>query len=185
MLARLRDSDRRSLLTYWIGDALAVATLACIHPAFLAVMREFRCVVDDTIGGRISASLVGRLGGTCTLLPLPGDPERLRRVHGLIVDRASCAFPVDGGGPYRRVGTGLIGLASALQASIVPLAVHAFPSVPVTPWSRVRLPLLGSRVVCGMGELIPVQPQSDRRAVAEKVRDTLETLGRLARHSMR
>jgi lysophospholipid acyltransferase (LPLAT)-like uncharacterized protein len=55
--------------------------------------------------------------------------------------RSSCAFPVDGGGPYRQVGTGIVTLAASLRAAIVPLAAVVRPAVPSLHGSRVRVPL--------------------------------------------
>jgi len=180
-LGAMRHREKPTLLTYYIADALGVATLALVHDAFLQWMRVSRCIVDDTLAGRVSASIIDRLGGRFTVLPLPGDPERVRGVYEVIRAGGSCAFPVDGGGPYREVGTGVVALAASLGASIVPMSASLSPAVSFAPQSRVRVPIPKGRLVVAMGDEVQIGRGADRRAVAAALRDTLDQLSVAAR----
>jgi lysophospholipid acyltransferase (LPLAT)-like uncharacterized protein len=170
------------IFTYYIADALGVATLGLMHVEFRRLLRGVRCLVDDTLTGRVSGALIEHLGGRYALLPRADDPDRLRAVQTVIRGGGSCAFPVDGGGPYRRVGTGLIGLAESLRATIVPFAVHIAPAVAVAPQSRVRIPIWRGRAVAAMGDEIRVERRADRRAAAARVQNALDVLGVAVRH---
>jgi len=174
------DGDGPTVVVYWIRDAMAVVTLPYARPVFRRILSEFRLLPDDTVGGRASAAYFRDLGGRYRLLALPGTRERLRQLAQVIREPISCAFAVDGGGPYGHVGTGLIGLAAAINARILPIAVVAKPSIVAAPSSRVRIPLPLSRVVGVVGESLRVQRHSDRRQIAEQVRSSLNALGAAA-----
>jgi hypothetical protein len=173
ILARRRQPV---VLTYYIADALGVAALALADPEFLALMRTLRCIVDDTVAGRVSGAIIEQLGGRYALLPLPGDPNRVRGVYDVIRAGEPCAFPVDGGGPYRQVGTGVIGLAASLSAIIVPLAVHLTRSVSFAPQSKVRVPVPGARLIASMAEPVRIVRGGDRQAAALTVKGALDRI---------
>lgn len=179
METKLSALARRSqpiIITYYIADALGVAALGLMHRQFGDLMRSVRCLVDDTVAGRASGSLIAHLGGRIALLPCADDPDRMRAVSAVIKSGESCAFPVDGGGPYRHVGTGIVGLAASLRAAIMPIAAHATSAVVLAPQSRVRVPLPGSRIVGAMGAGVAVTRASDRRMVAVELKRTLDEL---------
>ncbi len=185
--ARLAAYGRRVqplLLSYYIADALGVAALALVHPGFLALMRTLRCLVDDTLTGRVSGAIIEDLGGRFALLPRLDDPDRVRAVYEVIREGGSCAFPVDGGGPYRQVGTGVIGLAASLRATILPIAVQVAPSFSLAPQSRVRVPAPRCRIVAAMGEPIPAVRGADRRATAARLKETLDVLADVVPHAL-
>jgi len=185
--ARLAAFTRRAqptLLTYYIADALGVAALALVHPGFLALMRSLRCLVDDTLTGRVSGAIIEDLGGRFALLPRLDDPDRVRAVYDVIREGGSCAFPVDGGGPYRQVGTGVIGLAASLRATILPITVQAAPSFSLAPQSKVRVPTPRCRIVAAMGEPIAVVRGTDRRATAATLKETLDVLSDVVPHAL-
>src|SRR6266446_6363077 len=98
-------SGRPLIVTYWIADALAMALLPLIDPAFAELMASVTCVIDDTFAGRVAGRYIAHIDGRSLMLALPGNVERLRQVHALMKAGSSCAFPVDGGGPYGTVGT--------------------------------------------------------------------------------
>jgi hypothetical protein len=174
---RVARYDDRLVATYWIDNALSFATLSFAHPGLVAFARRFRFLIDDTYGGRLSAHSIASVGGRYTMLALPGDPLRLKQVGSIIAQRESCIFPVDGGGPYREAGTGIVGLASALRASIVPMAVHASRSYAVPHRSRVRVPVAGGRFIVGIGDAIRVDRSELRTEIAARLKSDLDALG--------
>jgi hypothetical protein len=171
------------LATYWIDNALPFATLLFAHPGLEAFARRFRFLIDDTFGGRLSGYAIERAGGRYVMLALPGDPLRLEQVSTVIAEGGSCIFPVDGGGPYREAGTGIVGLAVALKASIVPLSVHASRSFTYPHRSRLRVPWPGGTIVVGVGDPIAVQKGDVRRATAALVKESLNRIEQSARHA--
>jgi hypothetical protein len=168
------------IATYWIDNALPLATMLFAHPGLEAFARRFRFLIDDTFGGRVSGYSIDSAGGRFVMLALPGNPLRLSQVSAVIAEGGSCIFPVDGGGPYREVGTGIIGLASALRASIVPLSVQASRSFAYPHRSRVRVPLPGGRIVIAVGAPIAVRRQDPRRETAALVRNSLNEIEKTA-----
>jgi hypothetical protein len=177
--ARLVSLSRRSqplVMTYYIEDALGVATLALLDAEFLTLMRSLRCVVDDTVAGRVSGVIIERLGGRYAVLPCAGHPDRVRGVYDIIRAGEPCSFPVDGGGPYRQVGTGVIGLAASLHAAILPLAVRLTRSMTFAPQSKVRVPVRGSRLIAAMGDPIRIMRGTDRHAATTALKHALDRL---------
>jgi lysophospholipid acyltransferase (LPLAT)-like uncharacterized protein len=181
VIANLLASSTPLIVTYWIADALAVAMLPIINDAFGTLLRSVTCVVDDTFAGRAAGRYIDGIGGRTMLVALPGEPERLRQVHALMRGRTSCAFPVDGGGPYREVATGIITLAMALRATVVPIAAVARPALPSIHRSRVRLPMPNAKLVVGVGEALRVAARPDRRLEASRLRESLDRLGGVIR----
>ena len=169
------------IVTYWIADALSVAMLPLVNRAFGELLRSVTCVVDDTFAGRVAGRFIHSIGGRVMRVARPGEPDRLRHVDTLMRGRIPCAFPVDGGGPYREVGTGIIALATALRATIVPLAAVARPALPPIHASRVRLPVPKATLVVGIGEAFRIVPQQDRRVEASRLRNTLDQLAGVVR----
>jgi len=166
----------RLVATYWIDNALPFATLSFAHPGLVAFAKTFRFLIDDTFGGRLSGYSIGSVGGRYAMLALPGDPLRLKQVSAVLHEGTSCIFPVDGGGPYREAGTGIVGLAVALKAPIVPLSVQASRSWTFPHRSRIRVPLPGGRIVVGVGDPIAVGTSDRRRAVADRVKQSLDLM---------
>jgi lysophospholipid acyltransferase (LPLAT)-like uncharacterized protein len=169
------------IVTYWIADALAVAMLPFVNEAFRELLHVVTCVVDDTFAGRVAGRFIDNIGGRAMLVALPGEPERLRQVHSLIRSRTSCGFPVDGGGPYGEVGTGIIALATALRAPIVPIAAVARPALLPVHRSRVRLPMPNAALIVGIGESLHVDVHQDRRVEASRLRETIDQLRGMVR----
>jgi len=174
-------SERPAVAVYWIRDALSVVILPYARPVFRRILSGYRLLPDNTLGGRASAAYFRDLGGRYRLLALPGSRERLRQLAEVIREPVSCAFAVDGGGPYGHVGTGLVGLAVAINARILPIAVVATPAFVAAPYSRVRIPLPGSRIAGVVGDSIAVRRHVDRRHVAEEVKNSLNAIGEAAR----
>ncbi len=166
----------RLVATYWIDNALPFATLSFGHPGLAAFAKTFRFLIDDTFGGRLSGYAIGSVGGRHAMLALPGDPLRLKQVSAVMREGGSCIFPVDGGGPYREAGTGIVGLAVALAAPIVPLSVQASRAWTYPHRSRIRVPLPGGRIVVGVGDPIAVHKSDPRRAVADRIKESLDRL---------
>jgi hypothetical protein len=171
----------RLVATYWIDNALPFATLSFANAGLLAFARRFRFLIDDTLGGRLSGYSIATVGGQYAMLALPGNPLRLKQVGTVIAEGGSCIFPVDGGGPYREAGTGIVGLASALGAAIVPLTVQASRAVTFPHRSRLRVPLPGGRMVVGVGAPIAVRKDTPRREAAAAIKHSLDAIAAVAR----
>jgi lysophospholipid acyltransferase (LPLAT)-like uncharacterized protein len=170
----------RILLVYWIADGVAVGFLPFLDCVFEEAARAIRFLYDDTFWGRVCARFHGRLGGCCTILAPKGTAARLSQIRSLMGAPASYALAIDGGGPYRVVGTGLSALAAALDASIVPIAVATRPAMVVARRSGVRLPLPAARVAVAIGDHISVTRDANRCGITADVMRALNALAVLA-----
>lgn len=82
-------------------------------------------------------------------------------------------------GPARIVKPGVIGLARATGAPVVPVGISASPSTQFGSWDRALLPLPFARVACRYGEPIRV-PKNTTDEELEKLREEFEaTLDRM------
>jgi lysophospholipid acyltransferase (LPLAT)-like uncharacterized protein len=176
LIRSIMASGQPLIVTYWIADALAVALLPLVDDAFADLMASVTCVIDDTFAGRIAGRYIEEIAGRSMMLALPGDLERLRQVQALMRARASCAFPVDGGGPYRTVGTGIVTLATTLRAAILPLAAFTHRAFPPIHRSKVRLPTLSPDLHVAIGRPIVPAAHEDRRVEAARVAASLNAL---------
>src|SRR5205085_2208033 len=82
----------------------------------------------------------------------------------------------------RRVATGIVRLAMALRAAVIPIAAWSTRGVTVGPQSRVRLPLPHSRVFIATGNPTEVQGGQPLR-FAERVQAELIHLRSVARQA--
>lgn len=169
------------VLTYLVADSLGVAIAPLSHPALQMSLGAFHVLADMSLGGRITASLIQQMGGSATLLPLPGDAERLHTLREIMTSDESVAFAVDGGGPYGRVGTGIVALAGVLGGSIVPVTALVRPALPLLHRSGVAIPLPGCRVTIAVGAPVAVGRRGDRRAAAGVLERALGSLRVAAR----
>lgn len=172
----LRHGEASTCFVYWIADAMSVALLPFVHPVFRDIPRGVHFLFDDTFWGRVCARFQTGLGGECIVLARRGNPERLRQIRRLMVHDGSFALAVDGGGPYRSLGSGIVSLANALGAAIVPIAVHASPALRIALRSEVRLPCPRSSVAVALGKSIRVPHEAARSQVTEQVRLELDEL---------
>jgi lysophospholipid acyltransferase (LPLAT)-like uncharacterized protein len=142
--------------------------------------REFRFFVDDSFGGLVMKRSVSHLGAETLQISEKNPAERLRSLRKIAEVSGGSFLAVDGRGPYFEVPTGLINLARSIQATIVPLAVSAIPSIRV-PNTRVALwlPVARSHVTLNFGEPLRISTPpsfSDVRCQAGVVREALRVL---------
>jgi lysophospholipid acyltransferase (LPLAT)-like uncharacterized protein len=164
------------IITYWVADSLAVTLLPFASAALGGALVDMEFLVDETFGGRVTAAVIGRAGGTTRMLALPGDPRRLHALRDVMRTPRKYGFAVDGGGPYGEVGTGIVGLAGTLGATILPLAATARPAIGLGHASQVKLPLPRCRLNLAVGLPLTVHRHADRRAIATQLREALRSL---------
>jgi lysophospholipid acyltransferase (LPLAT)-like uncharacterized protein len=179
-LASTCPDGRPILAVYWGADAVAIASLPFLEPAFLAAARGLTFLFDRTVGGHICAALVEDLGCRCMILDRAGRPERLEQLSVIMRRGGSYGFAVDGSGPYFAVGNGVATLAQALRAFVVPLAAVAQPALPWPHRSRISFPLPRCRTTAAIGNPIDGLG-ADRRTVVADIQAALESLGALVR----
>jgi lysophospholipid acyltransferase (LPLAT)-like uncharacterized protein len=181
-LAPTGPDGRPIVMVYWGADAIAVAALPFLEPAFVTVARGLTFLFDETFGGHVCASLVAELGVRRVMLDRPKRPERLEQLQAVMRRGGSYAFAVDGGGPYFQVGSGVATLARTLKARIVPLAVLARPAIPWVHPSRITFPLPRCRMTAALGDPIDALA-GGREAIRAILERTLAALRRSASDS--
>jgi lysophospholipid acyltransferase (LPLAT)-like uncharacterized protein len=119
--------------------------------------------------------LVRGSGGT-------GNPADFRRSIELLREGEAFAQAMDGPeGPARKVKPGIITMASAGRAAMIPVYGVGWPSVHLPTWDRHELPLPFAKVVVGHGPPL-IWPQRSRgEALNQAVRDAEEAMGELER----
>src|SRR5689334_14463262 len=70
---RLRVTIEPIIVTYWIADALAVASLPLMDAAFARLFATLTCVVDETFTGRVAGRYIRAIGGRYALVAMPSD----------------------------------------------------------------------------------------------------------------
>ena len=153
-LLRLSTVSAPLVFPLWTTDQvnLLATAFGSRHLRNLAA-EHFRFFVDDSVGGIIMDGLLRRLGlGTIEISDT--DPAaRLRTLRSFVQSKPTAFLVVDGRGPYFQVGSGIVNLARATHATLVPCAAAA--SATVTLYSRgarVAVPLPRSEIRVAFGK---------------------------------
>jgi lysophospholipid acyltransferase (LPLAT)-like uncharacterized protein len=157
---------------------------ALADPAIRGFFGSVRFLLDETVGGRTSGNVIKRLGGRYLLLHRSPHVERLRQLRHVIEDGDSCAFAVDGGGPYFQTNTGIIGLAASMGAAIIPIGARATPALTVPGGLQLQVPLPRCRVGVAVGTPIEVGGRDDRQEAAGRLKIALDGIRRELRTSV-
>lgn len=98
-----------------------------------------------------------------------------------IKDGRTPVFAVDGPrGPAESVAPGVLVLARATGATIVPLAASSWRAGRLGTWDRTRIPWPGSRAVVVYGRPLSVQDEADLDAEAARLAQRLSSATRTA-----
>jgi hypothetical protein len=173
----------------WLNHLEAGGTvLLCTwHQQFFAAIRHFRnyrryrpgLMISRSRDGEIIAGVAARTGwhpvrGSSST----GGKEALRAMMAHLAETRLAGHVLDGPrGPAGRVKPGLIRLAQATGAVIVPFTVTASPCWYAASWDRFMVPKPFSRVVLRYGDMIRLEAADDS-AVFEAQRRQIEDLMR-------
>jgi lysophospholipid acyltransferase (LPLAT)-like uncharacterized protein len=129
------DDERPLILVFWHGHYLM------LYPA----LRCRRVCVFTSLSrrGRILGSLARSLGMTTAMIPDHGGETSYRIMKNRLSDGVACAIAVDGPlGPYHRVKTGAVRLASELNVEVFAAAAASRKSLKVrSRWDQLEIPL--------------------------------------------
>lgn len=163
--------------------------LCAWHQQFFAAIRHFRCyrrfnpriMISRSKDGEMIAGVAQRTGW----LPVRGSSSRGGReaMHDVIggLKRSRLAGHVVDGprGPAGQVKAGVIRMAHATGAAIVPFYVLAEKAWYFNSWDRFMLPKPFSRVVLRFDTMVNFEPTTDAKLFEAQRRD-LETVMRPA-----
>lgn len=149
------DAQRQTaptLYVLWTSDHLNLLSLGFASDRLRNFARSFRFFTDDSMGGMVMRSAVQSLGAPNLPISQRDPADRLTLLRSVIETRTSAFLVVDGRGPYFQVGTGVINLAKAMGAAIVPCSITVRPRL-IFPHRAVRidLPLPCSHVELSLG----------------------------------
>lgn len=187
---------RRTIINYEIEQAISVrepTILAFWHGHLFYFAWHYR---DRAIPVMMSRSadgeIVARVCDSLGFLPVRGSSSRggskaFRTVLRYILEegRHTGITPDGPRGPRHRVQRGVIDLARASGAPILPGSFAASPRVVFKSWDRFVLPLPFSRVAVVFGETMRVAPDEDLEAARLKLEERLETITRQAEDAVR
>ncbi len=150
--------DRLLLVPFANTDAQRVCIMVSRHRDGELISRAVRPLAIDTVRGSSTRGWAGALKGL------------LRAYH----DGANLAFVPDGPkGPRWQAKSGVIQVARATGAAIIPIGAAARWARRLGSWDRLVVPVPGSRVVYRAGETITVPRDADAAAL-ERARAALE-----------
>jgi len=138
----------------WTTDQInLLATAFGSRPLRSLAAKHFSFFVDDSLGGIIMDSSLRRLGLGTIRISDTDAAARLRTLRCFMESKPTAFLVVDGRGPYFQVGSGIVNLARATRATVVPCAAAA--SAAVTLYSRgaqVAVPLPRSEIRVAFGK---------------------------------
>jgi lysophospholipid acyltransferase (LPLAT)-like uncharacterized protein len=162
-----------------------VVLLCTWHQQFFSAIRPFKNYKPFTPSIMISQSRDGEIVAKMALLngwnPVRGSSskggmEALKKMITNLEEKKLAGHIVDGPiGPSGIVKTGVIRLASAADAVIVPFSVSAEKAWYFNSWDKFLLPKPFSNVFLRFGEMIKFDRVNDRKSV-EKQRKQLEEI---------
>ena len=176
-----------ALLPLWTYDQVNLLSLGFASDNVKALLRRFKFFVDDSFGGTVMHNAISRINGNIISISDKDPAARLRSLRRVVADQPAAFLVVDGRGPYFRIGTGLINLAYAIGATVVPCSAQVSHALRLRGrTARISIPLPRSRIVVSLGA--PIYFTASKRQVsAEREASTLEralsTLG-LSTHQL-
>ena len=163
--------------------------LAAWHQQFFSAIRHFReyrgyrpsLMISRSVDGEIIAGVAHRTGWrTARGSSSEGGRSALREMAAMVRESRLGAHIVDGPkGPAFRVKAGLVKLAQAAGAVVVPFYVSADRAWHVDSWDRFLVPKPWARVVLRFGDAIELPATGDPEAF-ERQRLEVETIMRAA-----
>ncbi len=151
---RRRFPGRKVVFFYWQQDVLGLFVLARAPGAVTGLLGDVELACDDTFGGRVTVSVLRRLGGRWCRLSRSNLVERARDLQAIVRSPEPMGIAVDGNGPYGRVGREFSRLLTRCRAVAVPVAVECDRWVSVRARARMKLPCRDASVALGLGETI-------------------------------
>jgi lysophospholipid acyltransferase (LPLAT)-like uncharacterized protein len=166
------------------GDPVILATWhrGLLIAAYCWRNRGIAVPISQSRDGDLASSVIRHLG----FAPGPrgsssrGTTSLLRKLIRQVRSGQPVGILPDGPrGPAGTAKPGVIGLARAGGARVVPIGISASPSKRFRSWDRAMLPLPFARVTCSYGEPIRVPKNSNGEALEELRRELEATLDRM------
>ncbi|MFM7142323.1 MAG: hypothetical protein ACKO2K_10480, partial [Alphaproteobacteria bacterium] len=156
-LDAVRDAHpgRKLVVFYWIEDVLPMMVADVRAGGLLGTGADaFRFACDDSLGGRVAESLLGRLGRRTLSLRWRSPGDRVRDLQRILRSSEPMGIAVDGHGPYGRVGDAFPRLVESARAIAVPVAAIADRSSWVWARAMLAVPRHGARLAVAVGEAV-------------------------------
>lgn len=142
------EPGRRLFLYYWIEDSLPLMLYAGRSGK---IPESLQVVCDDTLGGRVVATVLSHLGLPHAPLRLARPTRRIRDVQRLMKSTITTAIAVDGRGPYRKIGIEFPRLVRESGGLACPIAARVDRSWTAWPTPRIVVPRRGARLSIALG----------------------------------
>ncbi len=164
------------MLYYWTEAGLPLMLYGSREEGLLG--RDLAFVHDDTLGGRVTADVLRRLGRRAWLLRHRHAGPLARDLGRLIRSSESIGIAVDGRGPYGHVGAEFARLAERCEAVSVPLGIRLTPAVRLRLAGPVQLPRAGAELTLSVGA--PIDCAVDSRTLRSRLQRGLEVASSMA-----
>jgi hypothetical protein len=170
-----------ALLPLWTYDQINLLSLGFASDSVKGLLNHFKFFVDDSFGGTVMHTALRRIDGDTITISDRDPAARLRALRQVIADQPAAFLVVDGRGPYFRIGTGLINLAYAIGATVVPCSAQVSHALRLRGRSaRVSIPLPRSRIVVSLGtpvHFVASKRQTSASSEASALEQALLALG--------
>lgn len=171
----LLEHDDRLLFVFWHGKYFPLFTLLEGRRILVLTAGSFR--------GEVIAKICRRFGYEARELPRVKNGSAYPVVKELLAESQNGAMALDGSaGPYHRVKSGAIRLASELGFALVPVSVASSPNwTMASRWDKRELPHYFARIALATGEPIYVPADLDDAAMRDwenRLREVMEALDR-------
>lgn len=151
--------NRRFLLYYWTEAGLPLMLYGFRRDGLLG--RDLAFVHDETLGGRVTADVLRRLGRDRLALRHRRPGTLARDVGKLARATAPIGMAVDGRGPYGHVGAPFARLARQAEVIAVPLGVRVRHASKLRLAGPVALPRRGTEITFSLGRPIDCRLAGD------------------------
>jgi lysophospholipid acyltransferase (LPLAT)-like uncharacterized protein len=157
---RAQQAVGPAIYSLWTRDQINLLSVGFSSQSFGIFARRFKYFADDSFGGVVMHAAIAKLGAPVITISDRDAASRLRRLKSVISSRPSAFLVVDGRGPYFKVGTGIVNLASTMKATVVPCAVASWPYLALRGVvARVHVPLPQSRILLSFGQPVAFETQ--------------------------
>jgi lysophospholipid acyltransferase (LPLAT)-like uncharacterized protein len=177
---RVQQGSGPAIYTLWTSDQVNLLSVGFSSQTCAEFARRFEYFADDSFGGIVMQAAIARLRSPVIAISERDPAARLRALKVVVTSRPSAFLVVDGRGPYFGVGTGIVNLASTMQAAIVPCSIASWPHLWLRGRSaRLQLPLPKSQVLLALGTPLRVDSRhagANASVQANLLRDALLAL---------
>jgi lysophospholipid acyltransferase (LPLAT)-like uncharacterized protein len=169
---------RPVVFPFWNAHSLLIiAAYLASSDAVREHLRDINAASDDTIGGRITSEMFGRIGIKSRRIAFSDAVRRLEDIRDTLKERTGVAIAADSHGPYRQISPGMARFAKSYHGIVTPISSWCNRSFALFRRIGMLAPLPACTIVLGVGKAIDLRDTTlPLSAVREMLQISLERL---------